>query len=69
MLLTVSASAPSYVAVTSTTGGVMSGYCSTESCDIEIKPNITIVIAIEIANIGRVIKNFPIAATSFWEIP
>ncbi len=64
-LFTVSASAPLYVAVTSTTGGVMSGYCSIERLNIEIVPSITIAMASDMANIGREMKNLFMARYLF----
>ena len=63
-LFTVSASAPSYVAVTSTTGGVMSGYCSMARLPIEIAPNTTIITDNDMANVGLRIKKLFIFASS-----
>ena len=64
-LLTVSASAPSYVAETSTTGGVMSGYCSIGRFRIEISPTSTMTMASDRAKIGRETKNFSMASLFF----
>ena len=64
-LSTVTASAPSYVAETSTTGGVILGYSSIERLKIEIAPNNTITIESTIANIGRETKNFSIRLSYF----
>ena len=53
----VCASAPLYVALTETVGGVRLGYSSIGSPLIPIKPAITMMIDITVANIGRFMKN------------
>src|SRR5205823_6368764 len=54
----VTASAPGYVAVTSICGGTISGYCAIGSVRIDTRPTRTVAIAITIATIGRLMKNF-----------
>ena len=56
----VSASAPRYSADTSTTGGVISGYCSIGMLRMAISPSTTIIMAMTIAKIGRLTNMFPI---------
>ena len=48
----------------STTGGVMSGYCSMARLPIEIAPNTTIITDNDMANIGLRIKKLFIFASS-----
>lgn len=55
-LFTVVASAPSYWAVTSTTGGVISGYCSIERLVMDMMPSNTIIADSDMANIGLFMK-------------
>ena len=54
---TVRASAPGYMAVTITVGGVMSGYCDTGSDEYVSAPARTIAMAMTIENMGRLMKN------------
>jgi hypothetical protein len=54
--------APGYAAVTDTVGGVISGYSATGKFISVITPANIISSAITKANIGRLIKNFDMAA-------
>src|SRR5258708_2057857 len=55
------ASAPGYVAVPSSCGGTISGYCATGKARIDTSPTKTVMIAITIATIGRLMKNLDMA--------
>src|SRR6267143_5859508 len=55
------ASAPTYVACSLISGGTMFGNCATGSPAMVTAPTITIRMAITIATIGRLMKNFDIA--------
>src|SRR5215469_2601275 len=57
----VSASAPVYVVDTLIWGGTMSGSMAMGSFVIATKPPITVMIAMTIATIGRLMKNFAMA--------
>ena len=57
---TFKAFAPVKVALTCTIGGVIFGYCSVGNPNIDIKPTMTITMAITIATIGRLTKKLPI---------
>ena len=65
MLFTLCASAPTYDAVTSTTGGVMSGNCSMASRESEMSPASVMATVIEMAKMGRRMKNSPILSLCF----
>src|SRR4029079_6291629 len=54
----VTASAPGYVAVTSIWGGTISGNCAMGNVRIDTRPDSTVKIAITIATMGRLMKNF-----------
>src|SRR5438093_13775448 len=54
----VSASAPTYVALSRISGGASSGNCAIGSCTMATMPMITVMIAMTIATIGRLMKNF-----------
>src|SRR5215510_16310543 len=56
----VTASAPTYVACRRISGGAMFGNIAIGSCTIAITPRITMMIAITMATIGRLIKNLAI---------
>src|SRR5437870_13494450 len=53
----VSASAPTYVALSRISGGASSGNCAIGSCNMATMPMITITIEMTIATIGRLMKN------------
>src|ERR1700692_1777245 len=52
------ASAPGYVAVTRISGGTILGNCEVGSDTSDTTPRMTVTMAITIATIGRVMKNF-----------
>src|SRR5580765_3437422 len=54
---TVCASAPTYVAFTWTSGGVIFGNCAVGKLSIATKPTITMMIEITMATMGRFMKN------------
>ena len=54
---TVFASAPGYEALTVTDGGVIDGYWATGSVLTVIRPAMSIMIAMTVAKMGRLIKN------------
>src|SRR6267143_1094291 len=56
----VTASAPVYVVLTMICGGTMSGNWATGSPRMETRPPITVMIAMTIATIGRLIKSLEI---------
>ena len=62
---TVSASAPGYVAITRTVGGVMSGYWATGSVLIVSTPASSITTARTMEKIGRSMKNLENMALSY----
>ena len=53
----VSALAPGKVAVTTTVGGAICGYCAIGNCTAAVSPASTMIMDKTDANIGRVIKN------------
>src|SRR3984957_21254462 len=55
------ASAPTYVAGSCISGGTIFGNCATGRLAIATAPTITVRIAITIATIGRLMKNFDIS--------
>src|SRR5258705_663690 len=60
----VTASAPVYVVVTIICGGTMSGNWATGSPAMATSPPMTVTMAITIATIGRLMKNFEIIVQS-----
>src|SRR5882724_5512122 len=60
----VSASAPTYVALSRISGGASSGNCAIGSRNMATRPMITVMIEMTIATIGRLIKNLDMAFTS-----
>src|SRR5262249_55981751 len=61
----VTASAPTYVACSRISGGAMFGNIAIGSCTIATTPRITMMIAVTMATIGRLIKNLAIGMNDY----
>src|SRR6476646_3054788 len=61
----VTASAPTYVACSRISGGAIFGNIAIGNCTIAITPRITMMMAITMATIGRLMKNFAIGLKDY----